>query len=70
MPTRTLVELLHLAAGLAATVLIVRLSAWAYPLGRGVIEATGWVSAAIVLAMAVPPLRRAWAIDCAERGQR
>ena len=69
MPTRTLVELLHLLAGLAATALIVRLSIWAYPLGRDVIAATGWVSAAIVVLMGIGPLRRAWAADRRERAR-
>ena len=70
MPTRTIVEALHLLLGLALTATIVWLSVWAYPLGRTVIEATGWVCAVVVLVMAVGPLRRAWAIDRAERSGR
>jgi membrane protein implicated in regulation of membrane protease activity len=61
--SRTLVELLHLAAGLVATACITAASAWAYPLGRGVIEAVGWVAAGVVLAMYVDPIRRAWEAD-------
>jgi membrane protein implicated in regulation of membrane protease activity len=63
VPSRTLIELLHLAAGLAATACITAASAWAYPPGRGVIEAVGWVAAGVVLAMYVDPVRRAWEAD-------
>jgi hypothetical protein len=63
VPRRTLAELLHLAAGLALTVLIFRLAAWSYPLGRETIGLVGWGAAVVVLAMAIDPLRRAWAAD-------
>ncbi len=65
---RALVELLHLAAGLAATALIAKLSAWAYPLGRETIVAIGWIAAAVVVLMSIRPLLRALARDRAERG--
>ncbi|MES2339229.1 MAG: hypothetical protein V4537_14140 [Pseudomonadota bacterium] len=63
MPVRTIVELLHIAAGLAATALIVAVAAWAYPLARREIEVCGWVAAVLVLLLGISPLRRAWAID-------
>ncbi|SOB87454.1 hypothetical protein SAMN06297144_2586 [Sphingomonas guangdongensis] len=63
MPSRTLVELLHIAAGLVATVLIVRLAAWGYPLARGTFNALGWVAGAAVMLMGMGPLRKAWRID-------
>ncbi|WP_326523401.1 hypothetical protein [Sphingomonas sp.] len=63
MPVRTLVELLHIAAGLAATALIVAVAAWAYPLARREFEFAGWVAAGIVVILGLGPLRRAWGID-------
>ncbi|URW76121.1 hypothetical protein M9980_02495 [Sphingomonas donggukensis] len=68
MPSRTLTELFHIVAGLAATVAIVAVAAWAYPLARHEIRVVGWMAAAIVVAMGVRPLRRAWAVDHQERG--
>lgn len=70
MPLRTLVEILHIVAGLAATVLIVELSAWGYPLGARVIWFIGGIAALVVLAMGVGPVRRAWAADHAENAAR
>ncbi len=67
MPRRTLIELLHLAAGLAATAVIARTAAWAYPQGRETLYIVGWCSAVVVLAMAFGPLRRAWYADRSER---
>ena len=63
MPVRTLEEILHIVAGLAATWLIVTLSAWGYPLGARTIRIVGIVAAAIVVAMGVGPVRRAWVQD-------
>jgi hypothetical protein len=63
VPSRILIELLHLGIALGGTWLITAACIWAYPLGRGVIEGVGWASAAAVLAMSVGPLRRAWAAD-------
>ena len=63
MPKQTLIELLHILAGLAATALITQVAAWAYPLARDTITIVGWVAAVAVVLMGIPPLRRAWAID-------
>ena len=63
MPKQTLIELLHILAGLLATALIVQIAAWAYPLARDTITMVGWVAAAAVAGMGIPPLRKAWAID-------
>lgn len=64
----TLIELLHIAAGLAGTLLITKLSAWAYPLGRETIWTVGYLSAAVVALMGIRPLRRALARDRGEGG--
>lgn len=61
--SRTLVELLYIAAGLLAAVAMTWAAAWAYPLGR---ETIWWCGAAAMVAtvlMGVGPLRRARAID-------
>ncbi len=63
MPKRTITELLHLAAGLVATALITKAAQWAYPLGRVELYWIGWVSALVVVSMAVRPLRNAWRRD-------
>jgi len=63
VPVRTLVELLHIAAGLMATALIVAVATWSYPLGRETIRLVGWATAVAVVAMGVGPLRRAWTAD-------
>jgi hypothetical protein len=68
VPTRTLVELLHIVAGLAATVLIVRLAAWGYPLARETFYLIGWVAGLAVVLMGLRPLRKAWRIDQRQRG--
>jgi hypothetical protein len=70
VPLRTLVEILHIIAGLAATALIVELSAWGYPLGTRTIWIVGGIAALVVLAMGVGPVRRAWAADRAEKTAR
>ena len=63
MPVRTLIELLHIAAGLMATALITAVGAWAYPLGGDTIRLVGWCAGAAVVLMGIGPLRRAWTID-------
>ena len=63
MGRATLVELLHMAAGLMAAAALTTAVAWAYPLGRVVI---GWCGAAAMVAtvlMGLGPLRRAIAAD-------
>lgn len=63
MPRQTVIEVLHIFAGLVATAGIVALSAWAYPLARREITVVGWAVAGIVVLLGVNPVRRAWAQD-------
>ena len=63
MPRHTVIELLHIAIGLAATALIVAAAAWAYPLARWEIEVTGIACAVVVVLLGVGPVRQAWARD-------
>ena len=63
MSRRATVELLHVAIGLLATVLIVKASSWAYPLARWEIEVTGIACAVAVVLLGIGPVRRAWAHD-------
>ncbi|MFD1786396.1 hypothetical protein ACFSC3_02305 [Sphingomonas floccifaciens] len=63
MPKHTAIELFFVATGLAATLIIVSVAAWAYPLARREIEVSGWVIAAIVVALGIAPVRRAWLKD-------
>ena len=58
-----LTEMLHIAAGLAATWAIVAAAAWGYPLGRQTLEAIGWVVSGVVVLMGIGPMRRAWLAD-------
>ncbi|AXJ94594.1 MULTISPECIES: hypothetical protein [unclassified Sphingomonas] len=60
---RTLVELLHILAGLMAAAFITAAAAWAYPLGREVIWWCGAGAMAVTLVMGIKPLRRARAVD-------
>jgi len=67
VPRNTLIELIHIAAGIAAAVVVTKLAAWAYPLGR---ETIWWVGAAMVVVvtvMGVRSLRRAVVLDNKER---
>ncbi|MCH4894142.1 MULTISPECIES: hypothetical protein [unclassified Sphingomonas] len=66
MGRHTLVELLHIAAGLVATVAITWASAWSYPLGRNDIWLVGSVAFVVVLLMGVRPVREALAKDRAK----
>lgn len=61
--TRTLVELLHILAGLAAAAALTGAVAWAYPLGARVAWWCGAAAMAATVAMGIRPLRRAWAQD-------
>jgi membrane protein YdbS with pleckstrin-like domain len=70
MPTRTLVELLHLAAGLVATVAVGSVCGWAYPQAWQTIWCVAAVGFAIVAIMGVRPLRRAWRADSADKARR
>ena len=63
MPWRTLVELLHLLFGILATGVLASLASWSVPNARDSITVVAWVVVAVIVAMDVPPLRRAWARD-------
>ena len=65
MGRRSLIELFHLVLGVAVTAALFEAAAWAYPIGAGTILGVGWATTAVVLAMALAPLVRAWR---AERG--
>lgn len=68
MGRRTLIELLHLAAGLGATAAVFAAGAWSYPVGARTVWAVGWVTMGAVLAMSVGPLRNAWLADHGRNG--
>ena len=58
-----MIELVHIAAGIAATLALTKVAAWAYPWGR---ETIWWVGAAMVLVvtvMWVGALRRAGVLE-------
>lgn len=63
MGRATLVELLHIAAGLVAAALLTWAVAWAYPLGRTVIWWCGGLAMVATAMMGIAPLRRARRID-------
>ena len=63
MGRATLVELLHLVAGLVATAALTSAIAWAYPLGRVVIWWCGAAAMVAMVLMGVGPLRRAAQAD-------
>jgi len=67
MGRATLVEVLHIAAGLAAAAALTYAAAWAYPLGREVIWWCGAGAMVATVVMGLGPLRRAHAAD---RGRR
>lgn len=67
--SRMLVELLHIAAGLVAAVVLTALCAWAYPHGRAVIWACGAGAMVAVVVMGIVPFRRALRTDRRERGR-
>ena len=60
---QTLVELLHLAAGLVGTALIARLAAWSVPDVAETIWYVAWAAMLVVVFMAIRPLRLAWRGD-------
>jgi hypothetical protein len=63
MGRATLVELLHMLAGLAAAAALTVAVAWAYPLGSDVIWACGAAAMVATVVMGLGPLRRAHAAD-------
>jgi hypothetical protein len=60
---RTIIESLHLVAGLIGTALIASLSAWAVPNQEDTIWTVAVGAMVIVAFMAVRPLRLAWRAD-------
>jgi hypothetical protein len=64
---RTLIELLHIAAGLAAAAALTKAIAWSYPLGAHVAWWCGGTAMVATLAMSASQLRRAWVLDRAGR---
>lgn len=65
---RLLIEMLHIAIGLFAAMLIGALASWSYPLATRDIWLVTWVAMIAVAGMGVGPLRRAWAEDRAKLG--
>lgn len=60
---RTLVELLHILAGLAAAAALTSAVAWSYPLGASTAWWCGGAAMVATVLMGIRPLRRAWAVD-------
>jgi hypothetical protein len=56
---RVIVEVLHVAAGIMAALLIGAAAAWAYPIGRANIWLVTYVSVGIVILMGARPIVRA-----------
>jgi phosphate/sulfate permease len=67
MPIRTVIEALHLAAGLGATVALAALFAWSYPQATVTIWVVAAVAGVLVALMGVRPIRRALQEDKARR---
>lgn len=59
----TLLELLHIIAGVAGTVLIATLAAWAVPNAGETIWVVAVAAMVVVALMGVGPLRLAWRAD-------
>lgn len=60
---RVLIEVIHIAIGLAAAALIGWASAWAYPRATDDIWLVAWGCMVAVVLMGIGPVRRAYAID-------
>ncbi|HEX8303205.1 hypothetical protein [Sphingomonas sp.] len=63
---RVLIEVLHIAVGLLAALLIAALASWSYPLARHDIWLVAYVAMAAVVLMGIGPIRRAYAEDKAQ----
>lgn len=63
MGRATLVELFHVAVGLAAAAALTAAVAWAYPLGRQVIWWCGAAAMLVTAVMGIGPLKRARQAD-------
>lgn len=66
---RVLIELVHIAIGLAAAVVIAWLAAWAYPRARADIWLVAYVAMAAVVVMGIRPLNAARRADRAARNR-
>lgn len=60
---RTVIELLHVAVGIAAALLIGKLSAWSYPLAERDIWLVTSAAILVTAILGVGPIRRALAED-------
>lgn len=60
---RFLIELMHVAIGIVAALVIAFLTAWALPQAKATIWIIDYVSIAFILGMGYLPLREAWAAD-------
>lgn len=65
---RVLIESLHIAAGVAAALLIAALASWAYPLARHDIWLVTWFAIAGIAIMGFGSLRRAVRAQRAAKG--
>ena len=65
---RGAVELLHILAGLVATVAIAMTCSWAYPLGEQAIWLAAAIAGVATVLMGIEPLREAW--DAERAGRR
>jgi hypothetical protein len=65
---RLFVELLHVAAGLAAALAIAATASWAYPLAARDIWIVTLVAMGVTVLMSIGQIRQAWEADRAGRG--
>lgn len=66
---RVLIEVVHIAIGLVAAVIIASLCAWSYPRATHDIWLVAYVAMALIILMGVGPVRRAYAADRAKLGK-
>ena len=59
MPVRALIELLHIAVGVLATLLLAWLAAWSVPNARESITLVAWIVVGVVVLSGLWSLRRA-----------
>jgi len=60
---RILIEILHVLAGLLSAALIAEAASWAVPLARHDVWQVTYAAMVLIVAMAVPMLRKAWQDD-------
>ncbi|RDE05460.1 hypothetical protein [Sphingomonas aracearum] len=68
MPRRTLIEALHLLAGVIGTMAVAKAAAWGVPLARVDIWRVAGVCVLVVLLWSVRPLLLAWRADHGDDG--